>query len=135
MRMEIGFPGSLTVEARFKGHEVLTDQLPKWGGEGSAPEPFDLFLASIGTCAGLYALRFCQRRNLSTDGLLLILEPVRDDESRKLTTILLDLQLPEGFPEKYEKAILRAMDQCAVKKIMLDPPRFESKAHSPLTVS
>jgi ribosomal protein S12 methylthiotransferase accessory factor len=126
MRMEIGFPGGVKVSARFRGHELLTDQTSKGGGEDSAAQPFDLFLASIGTCAGLYALRFCQQRDLDTSGLGLTVEPVRDPASRKLSTITLRLTLPTGFPEKYNKAIVRAIDQCAVKRAILDPPVIET---------
>jgi putative redox protein len=126
MKMEIGFPGGFKVSARFRGHELLTDQTTKGGGEDSAAQPFDLFLASIGTCAGLYALRFCQQRDLDTSGLGLTVEPIRDPTSRRLSTITLRLTLPTGFPEKYDKAILRAIDQCAVKRAILDPPVIET---------
>lgn len=125
MSMEITFPGGLAVNASFKGFTVATDQRPDHGGGGSAPEPFDLFLTSIGTCAGLYALRFCQERGLATDGLALTLDVERDPERKRVAAVHLEIQLPEGFPEKYRAAIVRAADQCAVKRHILEPPRFE----------
>jgi putative redox protein len=126
VKMEIGFPGGARVKARFRGYELLTDQTRNNGGEESAAQPFDLFLASLGTCAGLYALRFCQQREIDTSGLGLTLEPARDPTGRRLSTITLNLRLPADFPEKYEQAIVRAIDQCAVKRAILDPPAIET---------
>jgi putative redox protein len=131
MKMQITFPGGAAVDAGFRGFTVRTDQLPKAGGEGSAPAPFDLFLVSLGTCAGYYALRFLQSRNLDTEGLELSLETERDSETKRLAKIHLDLRLPEGFPEKYRAAIVRAMDQCAVKKVLDDPPDFVVRTEVP----
>lgn len=131
MKMDITFPGGAGVDAQFRGFTVRTDQPVKGGGSDSAPAPFDLFLTSLGTCAGYYALRFLQSRDLSTEGLRMSLEPVRDPETRRLTTIRMDVELPEEFPDKYKKAILRAMDRCAVKKAMEDPPDFEVRAGIP----
>lgn len=128
MQMNVTFPGGARVDAAFRGFEVHTDQPEKAGGESSAPAPFDLFLASLATCAGYYALRFCQSRDLDTDGLALDLQTERDPETKRLAKIRLDLQLPPGFPEKYRPAIVRAMDQCAVKKALEDPPSFEVRA-------
>ncbi len=122
--MEVRFPGGVAVEASFKGHTVRTDQPGPLGGD-SAPSPFDLFLASIATCMGFYALRFCQERGIGTEGLALALEIVRDEARRRVGSIRVALTLPEGFPEKYRDAIARAVDQCAVKKHMVEPPVFE----------
>lgn len=131
MKMDITFPGGVGVDAHFRGFTVRTDQPVKGGGLGSAPAPFDLFLTSLGTCAGLYALRFLQSRDLSTEGLTMRLETVRDPETHRLTKIRMDVELPEGFPERYKQAIVRAMDQCAVKKVMDDPPDFEVRVEIP----
>ena len=122
--MRIGFPGGLTVSASFRGHDILTDQPEKAGGGNAAPPPFDLFLASIGTCAGFYALRFCQSRGIATDGLAVTLEPVRDPAAGGIGSIRIDIQPPPGFPMKYRRAVLRAVDQCAVKRHILQPPEF-----------
>jgi putative redox protein len=125
MEMQIGFPGGVAVQALFDGFTVRTDQPAAAGGGGTAPAPFDLFLASIGTCAGFYALRFCQERGIPTEGLSLKLSTVRDPERKRLATIRLVLGLPPGFPEKYGPAIIRAMDQCAVKRHIVEAPGFE----------
>jgi putative redox protein len=132
MDMKIGFPGGLGVTARFNGFTVETDQGRESGGAGAAPEPFDLFLASIGTCAGFYALRFCQERGIDPDGLDLALTTERDPERKRLRAIRLELHLPAAFPEKYRAAIVRAVDQCTVKRQVLEPPRFEVAVASPL---
>lgn len=123
MKMTVSFPGGVAVDASFKGHVVHTDQ-PAPGGSDSGPSPFDLFLASIATCMGFYALRFCQERSLPTAGLGLTLEPIRTEAGGPVTTIDVLLQLPEGFPPKYAEAIRRAVDHCAVKRHMLTPPEF-----------
>lgn len=124
MSMEVRFPGGLKVEAVYRDRVIPTDQPERAGGDGSAPTPFDLFLASIATCAGYYALTFCQQRDLSTEGLALTMDTVRDPELRRITRIDLRLRVPEGFPEKYHQAIMRAMDQCAVKRHILEAPEF-----------
>jgi putative redox protein len=123
--VKISFPGHVMVDATYKGHTVRTDQPVTAGGDDSALSPFDLFFVSIATCMGFYALRFCQERNLSTEGLGLTLEPVRSEQSKRVETVRILLQLPGEFPDKYKGAIERAVDQCTVKKHVLDPPRFE----------
>jgi putative redox protein len=133
--MEIRFPGGLEVEAADGAFAILTDQPVEQGGGGSAPSPFDLFLASIGTCAGLYALRFCQQRNLDAEGLALSLTPEKGEDGKGVALIRIDIKLPPAFPAKYRDAILRAVDQCKVKRHILEPPRFEvtaSAGHSPV---
>jgi ribosomal protein S12 methylthiotransferase accessory factor len=126
--MEIRFPGGLEVEAVHGGFTILTDQPLSQGGSGAAPSPFDLFLASIGTCAGLYALKFCQQRNLDAEGLALSLTQVKDADGKRVAAIRIEITLPPGFPEKYRDAILRAVDQCKVKRHILEAPAFEVTA-------
>ncbi len=123
--MEITFPGGVQVSARYKEFELTTDQPETNGGQNSAPSPFDLFLASLGTCAGFFALRFCQQRELPTTGMRLELNSERNAETRRLDRVVITLHLPDGFPEKYRSAIVRATDQCTVKKALLDPPEIE----------
>jgi len=134
--MDITFPGGLAVAAHYGGFTVPTDQPLAAGGRGLALSPFDLLFASLGTCAGLYALRFCQQRNLDTAGLALTLATEREGGTGRVSTVRLELRLPRAFPEKYRDAILRAVDQCAVKKLIQDPPRFELVAveatHAPV---
>lgn len=123
--MEITFPGGAAVEASFEGTSIRTDQPEKYGGGGTAPAPFELFLASIGTCAGYYALRFCQERKIATGGLGVSMAWERNAVTKLIEKIRIDLTLPPGFPEKYRDAIVRAADQCAVKKHLVDPPSVE----------
>lgn len=123
--MKVTFPGGAAVDAHFKGHSIHTDQLAENGGGNTGPQPFDLFLASVATCAGLYVLRFCEKRGFSADQLAVTLEPVRDPEGKRVATIRIEVHLPQGFPDKYHAAILRAIDQCAVKRHIVDPPAFD----------
>ena len=125
MQMEIEFSGGLQVDAKFKDQVVRTDQPVYAGGGGKAAAPFDLFLASIGTCAGFYAKQFCTQRNIDSEDLGVRLVAERDPERRRIGTIRIEIDLPAGFPEKYETAIRRAVDQCAVKRHILEPPEFE----------
>ncbi|MCM2315627.1 MAG: OsmC family protein [Thermoanaerobaculia bacterium] len=122
--MEVTFPGGVAVEATFHGHTVRTDQ-PAPKGDDSAMSPFDLFFASLATCMGFYALRFCQEREIPTEGLGVTLSTQRDEEKKRVAKVVVELRLPEGFPEKYRAAILRAVDLCAVKRHVLEPPEFE----------
>lgn len=126
MDIDITFPGGVAVEAHFRGFTVRTDQPAGAGGDDSAPSPFDTFLASLGTCAGFFALRFCQQRGIDTAGLGLSLAAEKGEGPRKLDRVVLTLRLPDAFPEKYREAVLKAVDQCAVKKVLLDPPEFET---------
>ncbi|MHB8797097.1 MAG: OsmC family protein [Thermoanaerobaculia bacterium] len=126
--MEVRFPGGVAVEAIHAGMTIRTDQPVAAGGGGSAPSPFDLFLASMATCAGFYALRFCQERGLPTEGLGVTMDWERSPETKLISKIRISVKLPEGFPEKYRSAILRATDQCAVKKHLVAPPAIEVEA-------
>jgi ribosomal protein S12 methylthiotransferase accessory factor len=122
--MEIRFPGGLRVDAIHEGYWIRTDQPLEKGGDGTAPSPFDLFLASIGTCAGFYALRFCQMRNLETEGLVLSVLPEREAGGKRVARIRIEVALPPAFPAKYRDAIVRAVDQCSVKRHLMEPPEF-----------
>ena len=119
----VTFPGGVGVDATLKGHTVHTDQ-PAPLGMNSASSPFDLFLASIATCAGFYALRFCQERSLSTEGLGVLVDIRRDGGGKRIEEMAIKVHLPPGFPEKYGAAIARAVNHCAVKEAITNPPRF-----------
>ena len=125
MEMTINFPGGKRVDAQVNGHVIRTDQAPSAGGSGSAPEPFAYFLASIGTCAGIYVLGFCQARNIPTEGIRLRQRIEHDQAKNRLTHVKIDIELPPDFPEGYRDAVRRAAEYCAVKKAILDPPVFE----------
>lgn len=126
MEMVIDFPGGARVDANFNSFTVKTDQPPMGGGEGSAPTPFSIFLASLGTCAGIYVLGFCKQRGLSTDGIRIVQKALPDPSNYKMIgTIQMEIQVPPEFPEKYYDALVRAAEQCAVKKHLEKPPTFE----------
>ena len=122
--MEICFPGGMRVDAFHEGYLIRTDQPISHGGDGTEPSPFDLFLASIGTCAGFYALRFLQQRNLDTKELSLALTAERADSGR-VARIRIQISLPPSFPGKYRDALVRAVDQCAVKRHFAEPPEID----------
>ncbi len=124
MEMTIRFPGGARVDAEFGPYTLHTDQPPSGGGEGSAPTPFATFLASIGTCAGIYVLGFCRQRGLSAEGIRIEQKLVPDPATGLVGSIELDIHVPADFPEKYRPALIRAADQCAVKKHLEHPPSF-----------
>jgi putative redox protein len=121
----VSFPGGKRVDAHYDGRTVHTDQSVRNGGEGAAPEPFDLFFVSLATCAGIYVLEFCDARALSTEGLAVQLDAERDPEKKLFTPIQIAVTLPAAFPEKYRKAILKTANLCTVKKHIINTPEFE----------
>jgi putative redox protein len=123
--MKIRFPGGKRVYADYDGFEIRTDQNPDSGGEGTAPEPFDLFLASLGTCAGIYVYSFCAKRGISIEGLGLTMSWTRDAD-KKLGGVRIAIELPPGFPPKYHDAVVRAAERCTVKRVMESPPAIET---------
>ena len=125
MEMVIDFPGGARVDAHFGPYTVMTDQPPQGGGEGSAPTPFALFQASLGTCAGIYVLGFCRQRGLPTEGIRLTQRTIPEPGTGMVGRIELDIEVPPGFPEKYHEALIRAASQCAVKKHLEQPPAFD----------
>ncbi len=124
MEMEISFPGGKRVDAQYKGFTILTDQSVKNGGDASSPEPFSLFLASMGTCAGIYVLSFCQKRKIPTDGIKLVQRMEDSTDGKMVAKIIIEIILPSDFPSKYKKAVISAAQLCAVKKHMENPPEF-----------
>jgi len=126
--MDITLPGGLRVEVRYKGYAIMTDQPREAGGDGSAPSPFDLFIASIGACAGYYALDFCRARNIKTDGMTLKLDTDYNRQERRVEKVAIAIRLPAGFPPQYHEAIVKAVESCAVKKHIQNPPKFQVDA-------
>ncbi len=120
MEMIIGFAGGSRVDAHFGNFTVATDQLP----EPSAPSPFEYFLASIGTCAGIYVVGFCNQRNISTEGIRIVERVHHSQATGMVEKMELEIQVPSGFPEKYRDSLIRAAELCAVKKHLERPPRF-----------
>lgn len=125
MEMVVDFPGGARVDAHFGEFIVKTDQPTMGGGDGSAPTPFMTFLASMGTCAGIYVLGFCRNRGLSTEGIRIIQRMYNDPSTGLVGKIDFEIQVPPSFPEKYYPALIRSAEQCAVKKHLENPPTFE----------
>jgi putative redox protein len=121
MEMIIDFPGGSRVDAHFGPFTVATDQPPV----SSAPSPFEVFLSSIGTCAGIFVLGFCQQRNLPTEGMQIVERINHNPITHMVESIGLEIQVPPEFPEKYRDSLIHSAELCTVKKHLEKPPRFE----------
>lgn len=124
-KMEIRLVGGQKIYSDYKGFTIHTDQSAKDGGDNSAPTPSDLFFASLGTCAGLYALRFCENRKINTEKLRISLEFQSHPKTHMVEKIIFKINLPLDFPEKYTSALIKSMNLCYVKKHLEQPPEFE----------
>ena len=123
--IEITFDGGKVITAHVNGKTIKTDQSVKHGGGGTAPEPFELFLASIGTCAGIYVKSFCDQRGINGEGIKIIQSVEIDPDKRVPSRFGLNIQLPADFPEKYRTAVINAAELCLVKKTISNSPQFE----------
>jgi putative redox protein len=120
MEMLIDFPGGSCVDAHFGNFTVATDQPPA----ASAPTPFDYFLASIGTCAGIYVLGFCKQRGLPAEGIQIVQRSQANPATGMVEEIDIEIQIPPSFPEKYRDSLIRSAELCKVKKHLEQPPKF-----------
>jgi putative redox protein len=125
MEMNISFSEGKKVNAHFNGFVVKTDQSVDSGGDGDSPDPFSLFLSSIGTCTGIYVLRFCQKRNIPTDSLKLLLKTKENDTTGLVEKIVMNIKVGNQFPMKYKDALLKAASLCTVKKHLENPPLID----------
>ena len=132
MEMEIGFPGGARVDAQFDDYLVRTDQPKLAGGDSSAPTPFAHFLASIGTCAGIYVLVFCRKRGIPVEGISLRQVAHTDPNSGMVDHIDLEIRLPDDFPEQYKEPLVRTAELCSVKKHLESPPSFNVRHITPM---
>jgi ribosomal protein S12 methylthiotransferase accessory factor len=132
MDIEVFFEEGKKVNARIGNHIIKTDQRIEGGGDDSAPEPFDYFLSSLATCAGIYVKVFCERRGIDTSGIKLIQKHGLDDETHKLKEINLEIFLPDDFPDKYRQAIISAANQCTVKRTIANPPPINVNLTNPV---
>lgn len=123
--MEITFDGGKVVTAHFHGHLIKTDQPLTSGGQNTAPSPFELFLASIGTCAGIYVKSFCDNRKIPTDNIKIVQTSEFDEKTGLPVNFKLDIKLPADFPEKYREAVISVAELCKVKKTIASQPVFE----------
>jgi ribosomal protein S12 methylthiotransferase accessory factor len=126
MEMLIDFPGGSRVDAHFGAFTIHTDQPP----EASAPTPFATFLASFGTCAGIYILGFCRQRGLDTEGIRILQRMHTNPMTGMVEKIDLEIQVPPSFPAKYKDALIRSAELCAVKKHLENPPQFDIKTRT-----
>jgi ribosomal protein S12 methylthiotransferase accessory factor len=123
MEISVSMLEGQKLSAKFGDHEVISDQSINAGGNAECPEPFDYFLVSMVLCAGFYARKFCQQRDISTEGMILTQNNENvDDNGKKVFSI--EISLPEGFPEKYKKALIAAVNTCTVKKVIQAAPEF-----------
>lgn len=123
--IDVTFGQGMRIDATLEGsHTIHTDQKVKDGGEGSAPNPFELFLASLATCAGVYARRFCEARNIATQGMALRVTCTYAPKGFQVTHMRFTLTPPPGFPEEYRAPLIRAVELCTVKKHIVHPPEF-----------
>src|SRR4030042_7012056 len=123
--IKVTFPGGLRVDAEYKGHVVKTDQPVHQGGEGTASSPFDLFLISIAACAGFYVVAFCRERDIPTEKAGVVMRMEKNQETKMIGKISIEIELPAAFPERYKRDIIKAVDTCTVKDHLLRPPAFE----------
>ena len=126
--IEITLDGGKVVTAHINGKTIQTDQSVRNGGGGTAPEPFELFLASIGTCAGIYVQSFCDQRGIAAEGIRIIQSVEFDPDKRVPSRFRLNIELPADFPEKYRAAVINAAELCLVKKTINNSPQFEVTA-------
>lgn len=125
MEMIVDFPGGTRVDAHFGSFVVSTDQPAGNGGQDTAPSPFELFLASLATCAGFYVLGFCKMRGIPCEGIRLVQKLERNPSTKMVGKVMVEIQLPGEFPQQYVSAVVRAAESCMVKKHLENPPVFE----------
>jgi putative redox protein len=128
--MEITFDGGKVVTAHSHGHIIRTDQPLDNGGGDTAPSPFELFMASLGTCAGIYVKSFCDNRQIPAEKIKIIQTTEYNKETGLPALVKIDIKLPPDFPEKYKASILHVAGLCKVKKSIVNPPVFEITATS-----
>lgn len=127
MDFTVTLPGGRRAETRLRGHRLVTDQPLDNGGEDTAPTPYELFLASVGTCVAVTLQGFAAKRGLDVTGLS-VKQSMRYDDAGLLVAVDLEVHLPPGFPEKYREAALRAAGECSVKKVIAAGPEFTVRA-------
>ncbi len=121
----IDFPGGARADAHYGPYTIMTDHPPAGGGKGEAPTPFTLFLASMGTCAGIYVLGFCQQSGFPAEDTKIVQRMHRDMQTSLVGQVDFEIQVPPSFPEKYHASLIRSAQLCAVKQHLENPPSFE----------
>ena len=124
MDIQIKFARNFQIEADLGAIKIMSDQSKESGGDGTAPNPYQYFVASIGLCVAHYVNAFCKQRNLPTEDIG-ITESVLVDQSSGKTSFKTVIKLPASFPEKYREPLLKAAEGCKVKKAIQSAPDFK----------
>jgi ribosomal protein S12 methylthiotransferase accessory factor len=130
MELQVSLDGDKRVSTRVGNHTITTDQPVKSGGADSAPAPFDLFLASIATCAGFFVQSYCQSKQIDTTGIGVTLSTRRDPESKKITALVTTIDIPPHLPAHLHKTLCKVAAQCAVTKTIESQPEFIVEARA-----
>jgi ribosomal protein S12 methylthiotransferase accessory factor len=125
MQINVNFLDNLRLEAKFDDFTVVTDQPIRYKGDGSAPSPFDYFLASSALCAAYFVRVYCKARDIPTDNIRLSQNNIVDPENRYNQIFKIQVELPEDISDKDRQGILRSIDRCTVKKVVQTGPEFE----------
>ncbi len=125
MEIKVNFLDNLRLEAKFDDFTVVTDQPIRYKGDGSAPSPFDYFLASSALCAAYFVKVYCVARNISTDNIRLSQNNIVDPDNRYNQIFKIQVELPESISERDREGILRSIDRCTVKKVVQTGPEFQ----------
>jgi ribosomal protein S12 methylthiotransferase accessory factor len=128
MEIKVNFLDNLRLEAKFDDFSVIADQPIRYKGDGSAPGPFDYFLASSAMCAAYFVKVYCNSRDIPTDNIRLSQNNIVDPEDRYNQIFQIQVELPESISEKDKKGILRSIDRCTVKKVVQQGPEFKVEA-------
>lgn len=128
MEIKVNFLDNLRLEARFDDFTVITDQPIRYKGDGSAPSPFDYFLASSALCAAYFVKVYCAARDIPTEGIRLSQNNIVDPEDRYNQIFKIQVELPESLSDKDRQGILRSIDRCTVKKVVQTGPEFVIEA-------
>ncbi len=124
MEIKVNFLENLRLEAKFDDFTVIADQPIRYKGDGSAPGPFDYFLASSALCAAYFVRLYCLSRNISSDDIRLSQNNIVDPENRYNQIFQIKVELPEDISDKDRQGILRSIDRCTVKKVVQEGPEF-----------
>src|SRR5690606_29929601 len=128
MQINVKFLDNLRLEASFDDFKVITDQPIRYKGDGSAPSPFDYFLASSALCAAYFVKVYCVARGIPTEDIRLSQNNIIDPENRYNQTFNIQIELPASISEKDRAGILAAMDRCTVKRVIQNNPGFQIEA-------
>jgi ribosomal protein S12 methylthiotransferase accessory factor len=124
MEIKVNFLDKLRLEAKFDDFTVVSDQSIRYKGDGSAPGPFDYFLASSALCAAYFVKLYCDTRNISTENIRLSQNNIVDPENRYQQIFKIHVELPADISAKDRQGILRSIDRCTVKKVVQAGPGF-----------